>query len=102
VLARFGGALPSLVELVTGQESKTPGGATTRIQLVKSLADPIFGGSIPEIGTNLLYHVEYRASARAMFKDFSIDYPRLERADVDLKFPVYTGQAPNASKTLIG
>src|SRR6266404_1580978 len=94
VLARFGGALPSLVELVTGPESKTPGGATTRIQLVKSLADPIFGGSIPEIGTNLLYHVEYAGQRTRDFKISVFDYPRLERADVDLKFPGYTGQAP--------
>src|SRR5437660_8442258 len=59
VLARFGGPLPSVVELVTSQPAKAPGRATGRIQLVKSLADPIFGGSIPEIATNLLYHVEY-------------------------------------------
>ncbi len=94
VLARFGGALPSAVELVTSQPPKTPGGATRRIQLVKSLADPIFGGSIPEIATNLFYHVEYAGQRTRDFKITVFDFPRLERADVDLTFPDYTGQPP--------
>ena len=92
VLARFGGALPAVVELVTSQPPKTPGGATSRIQLVKSLADPIFGGSITEIATNLLYHVEYAGQRTRDFKISIFDYPRLERADVDVTFPDYTGQ----------
>src|SRR5437867_176026 len=76
VLARFGGALPAVVELVTSQPPKAAGGATGRIQLVKSLADPIFGGSIPEIATNLLYHVEYAGQRTRDFKISVFDYPR--------------------------
>jgi len=94
VLARFGGALPSVVELVTSQPSKAPGGGTRHIQLVKSLADPIFGGSIPEIATNLKYHVEYAGQRTRDFKVTTFEYPQLERADVDLTFPDYTGQPP--------
>jgi hypothetical protein len=29
------------------------------IPLVKSLADPVFGGSVPEVTTDLTYHIEY-------------------------------------------
>ena len=52
VLARFKGALPAKVELAFGQPA-----SLQRVSLVKSLGDPMFGGSIPEVSSNFVYHV---------------------------------------------
>ncbi len=87
VLARFGDNLPSTVDLVLTD----PGGATQRIPLAKSLADPVFGGSVPEVATDLSYHVEYSGERTKDFHVKVFEYPRLERADVDINYPEYTG-----------
>src|SRR6266567_1590468 len=114
VLARFNGPLPATVDLVVASlhaatlshrmgEGQGEGvnsvvdsipAATRRIPLVKSLADPMFGGSVPDVSSNLLYHVEYAGQRTRDFKVAVFEYPRLERADADLTFPDYTGQPP--------
>ena len=58
--------------------------------LVKSLADPVFGGSVPEVQNDLTYHLEYRGQSTREFKVTVFEHPRLVRSDVDLKFPDYT------------
>ena len=86
VLARFG-TPPKEAELVITETS----GTAHRLPLTRSLADPVFGGSVPEVSSNFLYHVEY---GRERTRDFAVkvfEYPRLERADVDLTYPPYTG-----------
>jgi hypothetical protein len=90
VLARFGGALPATVDLVVHPQA----GIAQRIVLAKSLADPMFGGSVPEVASNLVYHVEYAGERTRDFHVTVFEYPRLERADADLTFPDYTGQPP--------
>src|SRR5262249_23735969 len=55
VLARFTGPIPAEATLVVGASPTS----SKRIPLVRTLADPVFGGSIPEVGSNLVYHVEY-------------------------------------------
>ena len=90
VLARFGSSVPSAAELVLQSED----GASRRIPLVRNLADPVFGGMVPEVHSNLAYHVAFGARDSAKFKVKVFEYPRLERADVDLSFPEYTGQEP--------
>jgi len=87
VLARFEGALPANVELVLSQSGQ-------RFPLAKSLADPVFGGSVPEVSTNMDYHIEYAGRRTPDYHLTVFEFPRLERADVDLKFPDYTGQPP--------
>ena len=90
VVARFGRALPANVDLVIGP----PAGATRRIPLVKSLSDPLFGCTVPEVATNLVYHVEYGPRRTGDFTVRVFEYPRLERADAEVTFPAYTGQPP--------
>jgi len=87
VLARFTGQLPAEVNLVVGAtpESRRP------VPLVKSLDDPVFGGSLPEVTSDLIYHVEYAGQRTRDFKVTVFEHPRLERADVSLAFPDYTG-----------
>lgn len=90
VLARFGGALPPTVSLIVQQQNVTP----RTVPLVKSLADPVFGGSVPEVAQDLTYHLEYRGQKSKEFKVTVYEHPRLVRSDVDLDFPGYTKLPP--------
>jgi hypothetical protein len=90
VLARFGGALPPNVTLVAREN----GAAARTIPLVKSLADPVFGGTVAEVANDFTYHLEYRGQRTRDFKVSVFEHPRLVRSDVDLKFPDYTKLAP--------
>jgi hypothetical protein len=90
VLARFGGALPPMVNLVVRQS----GAAPRSIPLVKSLADPVFGGSVMEVDADFTYHLEYRGQKTKDFKVSVYEHPKLVRSDVDLTFPDYTKLPP--------
>lgn len=87
VWARFAGPLPSEVNLVIGSDTNT----AWRLPLVKTLNDPIFGGSIPEVTSNFNYHVEFGPGRTRDFRVTVFEHPRLERADAHLHFPAYTG-----------
>ena len=89
ILARFKGTLPPKVELAFGAP-----GALHTIPLVKSLGDPMFGGSIPEVSSNFIYHVEYRGQSTRDFTVTVFEHPHLERADASLTFPDYTALPP--------
>ena len=86
VLARFGGDVPAGVSLVVRES----GAAPRTIPLVKSLADPVFGGSVPEVQRELTYHVEYPGGRTPEFRVSVFEHPRLIRADFALTFPDYT------------
>lgn len=90
VLARFGSALPPGVNLVVN-DAASP---ARRIPLVKSLADPIFGGSVTNVATDFTYRVEYNGERTRDFKVKVYEHPRLVRADVELTFPDYTTLPP--------
>jgi hypothetical protein len=90
VVASFDGSVPANVELVTSSAAAP----AARTPLVKSLSDPVFGGTIPEVTTDLLYRVEYAGKRTRDFTVKVFEFPRLERADADLTFPEYTGLAP--------
>lgn len=88
VLARFGRRLPTDAVLVVHPAA----GPSRRIPLAKNLNDPVFGGTIPEVASDLLYHVEYAGQRTRSFKVQVFDYPALQQADAHLKFPEYTKQ----------
>lgn len=90
VMARFGGPAPASVELVVSG----PGGEAQRIPLVKSLSDPMFGGSVSEVQSNFSYHVVYGDQRTRDFRVTVFEHPKLERADADLVFPAYTALEP--------
>lgn len=90
VLARFGALLPATVNVVLRED----GVAARNIPLVKSLGDPVFGGSVREVSKNFTYQLEYRGLRTREFKVDVYEHPRLVRSDVDLKFPGYTQLAP--------
>lgn len=89
VLARFDGPLPSAATLVLQPVT----GHTERIPLNKTLDDPVFGGSVPEVTGDMLYSIEFAGQRTRDFKVKVFDYPRLEKADARLRFPDYTGIA---------
>jgi hypothetical protein len=90
VLARFGKTLPPTVSLVVTETNA----AARTIPLVKSLADPVFGGSVPEVASDLTYRLEYRGQKTREFKVSVFEHPRLVRADADLVYPDYTKLPP--------
>ena len=90
VLAKFGGSLPPSVSLIV-QEN---GVAARTVPLVKSLADPVFGGSVTEVANDFTYRIEYRGQKTKDFKVKVFEHPKLVRSDVDLTFPDYTKLAP--------
>lgn len=90
VLARFGDALPPSVSMVVRES----GAAPRAVPLVKSLGDPVFGGSVPEVNKEFAYHLEYRGERTRDFKVTVFEHPKLVRSDVDLAFPAYTKLAP--------
>ena len=90
VLARFGGALPPGVNLVVN-DAVAP---ARTLPLVKSLADPIFGGSVPNVAGDFTYRIEYNGERT---RDFSVkvyELPGLMRADAELTYPDYTALPP--------
>ncbi|MGI8603546.1 MAG: hypothetical protein ACR2OZ_11185 [Verrucomicrobiales bacterium] len=89
VMARFEAALPSSADLVIGETTETE----RRTPMIKSLADPIFGASVPEVSEGLTYRVDYAESRTRDFKVTVFEFPRLERADATLTYPEYTGLA---------
>ncbi|MCZ7638033.1 MAG: hypothetical protein M5U12_19525 [Verrucomicrobia bacterium] len=91
VMARFGGpVVPANVDLVL----LDPDGSTRRVPLVKSLADPMFGGSVPGVAHPFRYHLEFGDERTGDYQVTVFEHPRLERADADLTYPAYTGLAP--------
>lgn len=87
VLARFDGKLPAETMLVISASADD----SRRIPLVKNLEDPVFGGSIPEVNSDLLYHIEYAGHKTRSFKVRVFEHPRLEHANAKITFPEYTG-----------
>jgi len=86
ILARFEGRLPASVSLLFGPSGQTP----ERMTLTKSLDDPVFGGILQEVSTDLLYRVEY---ADRSTRDYTIGIyqrPELVRADAKIAYPAYT------------
>lgn len=90
VLARFEGEVPASVALIVRES----GAASRTMPLVKSLADPVFGGSVPEVQRDLTYQVEYPGGRTPEFRVSVFEHPRLIRADFALTFPDYTRLSP--------
>jgi Domain of unknown function (DUF4175) len=87
VLARFDGTMPAEVSLMVGPPGQDPEERT----LVRSLDDPVFGGIIRNVTSDLRYHIEY---AGKRTRDYWIEVyqlPELARIDARIVYPSYTG-----------
>lgn len=90
VMARFDHSVPASADLVVGATTDTE----RRVPLVRGLADPVFGGSLPEVTEGFVYRVEYRGRRTRDFKVSVYEHPRLERSDAELTPPAYTSLPP--------
>ncbi len=87
VMARFPGPLPADVHIVF----ETAPGKSNRLPLAKSLNDPLFGGRIPSVATDLTYHVEFDGNYSPDYRVTVFEYPDVMRVDAEVAFPSYTG-----------
>jgi len=92
VLAKFQGTVPGEASLVIQPENQP----LQRMPLAKSLKDPVFGASLPEVASALKYHVEYQGKSTRDFTVTVFEHPRMDRADATLHYPEYT-QLPDKS-----
>ena len=90
VLVRFPRHVPTDATLVVTPADRPE----QRIPLAKSLGDPVFGGTVPDVATDLRYRIEYGKNQTRSYTVKVFDHPRLERSDAELRFPEYTALEP--------
>jgi len=86
ILARFGKRVPPKATLLFGE----PGKEFKQIPLTRNLDDPVFGGIIQQVNSNLLYCIEYADERSRDYKISIYERPVLTRADAKIIFPSYT------------
>jgi hypothetical protein len=86
VMARFEDRVPPEAALWVGTSEQSK----KRIILTKNLDDPVFGGLIPEVNRNLIYHIEYAGRRTVDFRINAFVHPSLQRADAEIVYPAYT------------
>ena len=86
ILARFDGIVPPEANLLFGEAGAEP----QRIVLSKNLQDPVFGGIITEVNSDLLYHIEYAAKRTRDYRISIYEHPTLTRADAKIIYPSFT------------
>jgi len=90
ISAKFNGKPPGEVMLAY----ETPSTGEKRMPMARSLNDPLFGITLPEVQEKTTYRIEYAGAQSAPFAVDVFEYPELKRADAELKYPGYTGFAP--------
>lgn len=90
VLVRFGSDAPESAELVLGTNAAT----ARRIPLARSLGDPVFGTTVPDLSDSFSYHIAYAGKRTRDYRVTVFEYPRLERSDADLTYPAYAALPP--------
>ena len=86
ILARFGNRVPPKATLLFGES----GEELKQIPLTRNLDDPVFGGIIQEVNSNMLYYIEYADKRSRDYKISIYERPVLTRADAKIVFPSYT------------
>jgi len=86
VLARFDELVPPEAILLYGPA----GEERQKIVLSKNLEDPVFGGIIQEVNSELLYHVEYAGKRTRDYRISIYEHPALARADAKIVYPEFT------------
>lgn len=86
ILARFDGRVPPEAKLWVGPSEQ----GKQQMALTKNLDDPVFGGLIPEVNNNLLYHIDYAGRRTRDYRISAYEHPALQRADAKIVYPSYT------------
>ena len=90
IAARFpANAVPSSATLVT----QRAGAPAQRASMHRSLSDPVFAFTLPNVADDTAYHIEYDSERTRTFALTVFDRPALVRADAILRYPDYTGLA---------
>lgn len=86
VLAQFDRTVPDDAKLwfQTGDDEPRP------IPLTKNLDDPVFGGVIPDVTSDRVYHIEYTGQRTRDFTISVYQNPELLQADARIVYPAYT------------
>ncbi len=90
ILARFGNSIPESAELVL----RPANGTAQSLPLTRSLGDPVFGGTVPDVTGNLTYQVQAGGRKSPEYQVRVFEYPRLARSDAHLTYPAYTHLDP--------
>jgi len=86
ILARFEGRVPPGASVLFGESGQEP----QQMALTRSLDDPVFGGIIQEVKSDLLYHIEYAGKRTRDYTITVYQHPKLTRADARIVYPSYT------------
>lgn len=87
IAARFNDTFPATARLVWRQAN----GASGRSNMARSLSDPVYAFTLPEVAADTVYQVEYDGDRTADFTLTVFELPDLVRADAKLDYPDYTG-----------
>jgi hypothetical protein len=86
ILARFDGKVPDNAKLFAGSAKDN----LQEIPFNKNLEDPVFGGIISQVSSDMIYRVEYEENETRDYTINTFMHPDLERADANIVFPAYT------------
>ena len=84
--ARFDGRVPDEVKLLIGPSQEE----MQELPLRKNLEDPVFGRVVPQVNSDMIYHIEYANKNTDDYKITTYEHPLLERADAKIIYPSYT------------
>ncbi len=87
VVTRFEAEVPADVRLVFAGQDQSP----RELILNKNLNDPVFGGLIPDVTTDTVYHVAYANQRSRDYRLQVYEHPALTRMDARIVYPAYTG-----------
>jgi hypothetical protein len=86
VTARFEGTIPNEVTVAYGSTDQEP----QQMILTRPLADPVFGGLIPQIKADTVYRIAYGGQRMREYMIHVFEYPTLTKADAKIVYPSYT------------
>jgi hypothetical protein len=86
ILARFDGRVPPQATLHIGPADEEK----QQIVLAKNLEDPVFGGIVQNVDSNMQYYIEYAGRRTRDYEISVFEYPELQRADANIVYPAYT------------
>ncbi|MBW8039932.1 MAG: hypothetical protein FVQ85_08040 [Planctomycetes bacterium] len=86
ILARFDGRVPPEATLYIGPLGRE----IQPITLTKNLEDPVFGGIIRDVASDMRYYIEYADKRTRDYRISTYQYPAMERADANIVYPSYT------------
>jgi hypothetical protein len=86
ILARFAGRVPPEATLLVSES----GAEEVPIALTRNLDDPVFGGIIEQVKSDLLYRIEYAGRRTRDYKISAYELPSLRTIDANIVYPSYT------------